>query len=53
MDKCFGCDYYGSVETPATTTRRVDGIETKLCEECAKWYDQYSTETTGDSDVQP
>lgn len=45
---CFGCDYYASKVEPATTTRFVDGIETKLCEECAKWYDRYSSERTGE-----
>lgn len=44
---CFGCDYYASVKTPATTTRVVDGIETKVCDECAKWYDYFSAETSG------
>lgn len=46
---CYGCDYYASVSTPATTTRVVDGVTTKLCAECAKWYDSFTAETTGDS----
>lgn len=44
MTDCFGCDYYGHISEPATTTREVDGMTVQVCDECAKWYDQFETE---------